>query len=143
MTRRSRPAASRRSASRVLIDAGFGESAGADDHAVRALLEQRLGAFDGAHAAADAADGLGGEHPHQFVIRAAADGGVEIDHLDLRESGELAQHFVRAIALQRLLAALDELHHLAVHQVDARDDHAATRTGMPRLSSSSFSWFTV
>ena len=115
------------------------ERAGADDHAVRALLEQRARASTRAHAAADAAYGLRGQHAHQVVVRSAAHGGVEIDHLDFGEGGELAQHLVGAVAFERLLAALDQLDHFAVHQIDAGNDHAVTRTGMPRLSSSSLS----
>ena len=68
-----------------------------------------------------------------------ADGGIEIDHLDLGKGGELAQHLVGAVAFERLLAALDQLDDFAVHQVDAGNDHAVILTGMPRLSSSSLS----
>ena len=60
-----------------------------------------------------------------------------------REGGELAQHFVGAVAFERLLAALDELDDFAVHQIDAGNDHAVVLTGMPRLSRSSLSRFTV
>jgi hypothetical protein len=123
-----------------LVDAGFGEGAGAHDHlAVRALREQRLRARSTVRTPPPTrAHGFRGQHAHQIVVRAAAHGGIQIDHLDFGEGGELAQHLLGAIALQRLLAALDQLDHLAVHQVDAGDDHAVTRTGMPRLSSSSF-----
>jgi hypothetical protein len=87
--------------------------------------------------------GTGRQHAHQVVVRAAAHGGIEVNYLNLGEGRELAQHFFRRIGFQGFLAALNQLHHLAFHQVDARQNHGATRTGMPRLSSSSFNWFTV
>ena len=107
------------------------------------LLDQRTRTFHCAHTAAHAATRPSSKYAHQFIIRAASESGVQIDHLDLGECGEPAQHLLRTIAFERLLAALDELDHFAVHQIYARDDHAVTRTGMPCLSSSSLSWFTV
>ena len=129
-----------------LVDAGLGERGRSHDHPVRALPDQRLRALDGAHAAAHARDGFRGQHAHDSVVRAAAHGGVEIDHLDFGKGGELAQHLVGGAALEGFLAALDQLHHFAVHQVDAGEDHVALAgrlTGMPRLASSSFNWVTV
>ena len=115
------------------------EGGRARDHLARALLHQRAGALLGADAAADARSGAGSQQAHQVVVRAVADGGVEVDDLDFREGGEPAQHFERRIAFERLLAPLHELDDLAAHQVNARQDHAACLTGMPWRSSYSFS----
>ena len=143
MIRRSRPTASRSAARKLVVDAGRVNAAvptitwcAPCSTSARARSTVRTPPPTRRRR-------LRRQHPHQVVVRAAAHGGVEIDHLDLRKGGELAQHLVGAVAFQRLLAALDQLDHLAVHQVDAGNDHAVTRTGMPRLSSSSFSWFTV
>ena len=57
---------------------------------------KRLRALDGAHAAADADHGFRRQHLDQIVVRAAAHGGIEIDDLNLRESGERSQHFLGA-----------------------------------------------
>ncbi len=88
-----------------------------------ALIEQACGALGGADAAADAACGLAARSCDKVVVGAVADGGVEIDDLDLGEGGELFEHGERAVAFERLLAALDELDDFAVHQIDAGDDH--------------------
>src|ERR1039458_4315 len=139
------PAAGRSSevaARRRRDHARAGPAPGPRDPLARALRPQRPGPRRRAHSAADARGGLRGQHADQAVVGAAAHGGVEIDHLDLRESGELAQHLLRGIAFQRLLPALNQLDHLAVHQIDARDNHAIL-TGMPRRASSSFNWLTV
>ena len=105
---------------------------------MRALLHQRLGPVHRPDSAAYAGHSSGGQHPHQAIVRALSHRGIQIDHLDLRKRRELAEHLLGRVALQSFLAALDQLHHLAAHQIDARDDHAASLTGMPRLSSSSF-----
>ena len=80
--------------------------------------------------------------PPQVAVRAAPHGGIEVDHLDLGEGGEAAQHLLRRIGFEGFLTALHQLHHFAVHEVYARENHASL-TGMPRPSSSSFNWFTV
>ena len=127
----------------VVVDSAGLEGGSADDDLAGALFDESLRALDRAHAAADARGGARGQHADQRIVGAAAHGGVEIDHLNFGEGGEAAQHLFGGIAFQGLFAALDQLHHLAVHQVDTGEDHDVTRTGMPCLSSSSLSWFTV
>ena len=78
-----------------------------DDDFVRALFDQGPRTLDGAHPAADAAHCSRREELDQLVIRSIADGGIEIDHLNLRKGGELRQHRQRSIPFERLLAALD------------------------------------
>ena len=130
-----------------LVRARAAERSRADDDLARALLHECARPLDRAHAAPDAGRGPRRQHAYQAVVRAPTHGRVEIDHLDLGKRGELLQHGLGRIPLERLLAALDQLHHLAVHQVDAGNDHRHgspwVLTGIPRLASSSLSWFTV
>ena len=65
----------------------------------------------------------------ESVVRAPADGGVEVDDLDLGEGREALEHLQRRVAFERLLAALDELDDFAVHQIDAGNDHAVLLHG--------------
>src|SRR6478752_7071394 len=113
------------------------------DDLVGSLLDQRPRTLDGAHSAADTANGPRSQQLHQSVIRAAADGRIEIDHLNLRKGGELFQHRQRRIAFERLLAALNELHNLAIHQIDTGENQGVFLTGMPWRSSCSFRSETV
>ena len=113
------------------------------DHLAGALLYQRPRALGGAHSAADTAHRPRGQQLDQPVIRPSSEGGIEVDHLNLRKGGELLQHDQRRVAFERFFAALDKLHYLAVHQVDAREDQAVFLTGMPWRSSCSLRSETV
>ena len=64
--------------------------------------------------------------PDDVIVRALAHGSIEIDHLNFGEGGELPEHRIGRVAFERLVTALDELHHLALHQVDAGNDHCGT-----------------
>src|SRR5712691_1323626 len=119
------------------------KSGGPHDDFVRALLDKRTRPLDGAYAAADPAYRTRRQQLDQIVIRPAAESGVKIDHLNLRKCGELFEHDQRGVAFERLFAALDELHHLAVHQIDAGENHPLFLTGMPWRSSCSFRSDTV
>ncbi len=121
---RSRPIAFRNGAQEILVDAVCAERGRADDHFARALLDQRSGPLDRTHAAADARHRLRRDQLRtSSSFDAAAHGGIQVDHLNLRKGRELAQHLERSVRLQRLLAALHKLHDFAVHQVDAGNDH--------------------
>ncbi len=109
----------------------------AHDDPARALLDQFLRPFHGAHAAANARHGVGRQVLDDGVVGAASQRRIQVDHLDLGERGEPAQHLLRRPAFQRFLPALNELDHLAVHQVDARNDHAGL-TATPCLARYSF-----
>src|ERR1700690_39485 len=111
--------------------AGWAEGRRAYDHLARALSYEGPPALDCAHASADARHSPRGQELDDGVVRAAADGGVEIDHLDFRERREPPQHLFGRRAVERLVATLDELHYLAVHQVDAGQNHGMLRTGTP------------
>ncbi len=82
------------------------------------------GALGGSDAAACADRRTRRQHGNDTVVRTAPHRGIEIDNLDLGKGCELAQHLVRRVALERLIAALNELYDLAVHQVDTGNDHA-------------------
>jgi hypothetical protein len=125
-----------------LVDASFGERRGSHDHLTRPLLDQGACPLHASHPAAHARRRPAGQHPHQFVVGAAAHGGVQVDDLNFGKRGEALEHGFGRIGLQDFLAALHQLHHLAAHQIDAGEYHAGL-TGMPRRSSSSLSWFTV
>ena len=79
------------------------------------------------------------QQAHQIVVRAAAHGGIQIDHLNLagrrRSVRSISSRRVRLRAPSRGPA---QLHHFAVHQVDTRKDHSVVLTGMPCRSRSSF-----
>src|SRR5579871_777845 len=123
----------------VRMDSGGSEGRRTDDYFPGALLDQSTSALDRAHASTYPRGGFGRQHAYEIIVGAAAHGGIEVDHLNLRECGEAAQHLLGRIGLQSLLAALHQLDDFALHQVDAREDHAVFLTGTPCLSSSSLS----
>src|SRR5579871_437483 len=108
------------------------EGRSADDDSIGTLIDQPSRAVGSPHTAADSADSLRSDELDQGGIFTGAHGRVEIDHLDLREGGEFAQHFERRVAFEGFFAALNELDDLAVHEIDARNDH--TRTWVPRAA---------
>ncbi len=114
-----------------------------DDNAKSTLGQQFLRPFYSSDSAAHARGRFRREHLDEVVVRASAHGGVEIDDLNLRERGEASQHFLGAVAFERLLAALHELDDLAIHEIDTRNDHWAFLTGIPARSRDSLRSLTV
>ena len=80
-------------------------------------------ALDRADAAADAAGLLGADLPHQRLVGAPLHRGVEIDQLHLGERAEPVHPRLPVVGGQREALALDQLHHLAVTEVDGGYEH--------------------
>ena len=106
------------------------ERRGADDHFARALLDQRSRALHGADAAADADAPLA--RPACAPASSFEPRPMAASRSITWISGNAAkrsQHRFGRIAFQRLFAALHQLDDLAVHQIDAGNDHAQASPG--------------
>ena len=103
---------------------------------MRSLFDQSSCPLRSAHTASHAALGPRRDQTHNRRVFTCAQGCVEIDHLQFWKSRELMQHFERRAGFQSAIAALHELNHFPIHQVDARDDHK--RTGVPRAAKNFF-----
>ena len=92
----------------------------------------------------DAAPDTAGCHAYEFLDESAvvtgAPGGVEVDDRDLSGQAEALGDRPGITSLDTWFPATDELHGLAIRQVDRRDDHACApwcscpgpgRVGMP------------
>src|SRR5665213_4585661 len=119
------------------------EGRGSDDDFIGTLIEKRLRSLHGADAAAGADYGLGGKHRHERAVGSAAHRGIEIYDLDLGKEGELREHGFGAVAFESFLAALHQLDHRSIHQIDTREDQLVFLTGMPARSRCSFRSLTV
>ena len=75
-------------------------------------------------AAADAARSRRADVAHERVVAAGADGGVEIDQLQLRERARSGDPLVEVGVFEREPLALDELDDLAVAEIDRGNQHA-------------------
>src|SRR5690349_10856726 len=119
----------------IEIRSGGGEGCGAHDDLLRTEFQETFGLCCSSNSAADSRCGVRGQpFDHSFVL-SFADGSIEVDDLDGRESCEALEHPFGRVCLERFLPALDKLDDFAVHQIDARDDQRATfRTGMLCLS---------
>jgi hypothetical protein len=104
----------------------------ADDDLGSARGEHLLGPLDGADPAAHAALGLGAEAADQLEVVALAQRRIEVDDGDGTVAPEAAREAKHVAALEHLLPAATQLHRLAAHQIDARNDHCRTSTPRPR-----------
>ena len=112
--------AARSAARKVRVDAsGLRKRRRAHNHLARALFDQRLRALHRADAAAGANRGVGRQMrtSPSFEPRPIA-ASRSITWIS-GNPANFAQHLMRRIAFERLLAALHQLDDLAVHQIDA------------------------
>src|SRR5690606_20053916 len=119
-----------------------------DDHVRGALIENRARALDRADAAADATRTPRADVLHERVVVAGADGGVEVDELQLRVAFEPPQPAVEVIVFEREALSLDELDDLAVAEIDCGYQHSVTlvpgsrqqAAGSWQLAAGSWQW---
>src|SRR5262249_40552800 len=109
---------------KIAADSGFIECGRSDNHAMRAFTDECPGPSGVTHTPTPARDGAGCEQFPQRVVRAAAHGGIEIDHLNLGESRETLKHVEWIVCFERLFSTLNELDDFTVHEVDARNDQS-------------------
>ena len=63
---------------------------------------------------------------HEVVVRAGAEGPVEVDELHAREPREALDPLEDVVEREREALALHELHHAPAAQVDGRNQHASS-----------------
>jgi hypothetical protein len=117
------------------IDRAATEQSGTNNHRVGAAVEYCPRALNTPDPAADAAGKPPADHGDQGCVVSQALGGVKVDELYARKTGEPCDPWLRISGLHRERLALNELDDVTVLQIDRRNQHLTSTSHAPRLRS--------
>ena len=109
------------------VDRAVLEERGREDDARGSERDERLRPFGRADAAADPAGKAGADRRDERLVRARVLGGIEVDELHLRVTGEALDPAVDVARLDGQALALHELDDPAALEIDRRYEHQSLR----------------